>query len=339
VRRVVVLGGLGLFGGAAVERLRADGLDPVILSRRTGIDVENAASLRARLRPEDVVIDAVGPFQDRGLTLLEVALDLGCDIVDISDSLDYAERLLGQRDRIERAGIRVLTGCSSVSAITAAFVQLSGLRTPLRMTAVLAPASRYTAHPGAAGSLLRAVGRPVRLRRDGRLITRIGWTETRTVELPEPLGPARAFLFESADALLLPRVWPSLACVEFFVTTGVLGLDRMLSLAVRWPIVRAFVRSGHRRALPLVRVVGRRVGCLAAEVAGVDGVPVRLAVVARKRGELTAIVPAVLAARAIAEGRFAARGFVDAASHVAPKELLEYLTHIGIEFVSSRSVA
>ena len=48
---IFVLGGFGLFGRAAMERLRADGLAPVALSRRTGVDAENGVSLRAALRP------------------------------------------------------------------------------------------------------------------------------------------------------------------------------------------------------------------------------------------------------------------------------------------------
>ncbi|MGH7389706.1 MAG: saccharopine dehydrogenase NADP-binding domain-containing protein [Candidatus Rokuibacteriota bacterium] len=305
------------------------------LSRRTGVDAEDGASLRAALRPGDVVVDAVGPFQDRSLALLETAMDLGCDVIDISDSLAFAGRVLSQRARIERAGIRVLTGCSSVSAITAAFVGLSGVREPARVRSILVPATRDTAHSGATGSLLRSVGRPVRVLREGRLVTRVGWTEAGRFALPAPIGRVRAFLFESADSVLLPLIWPRLQYADFFVTTHVPGLDSVLALAARSAAVHALVRLGHRHGLGLARRLGSRVGGLMVEVAGSDGAGARLALVAADRGHFTPIVPAVLAARAIVEGRFVPKGLVPAHRHVEPTALLDYLSRLGVHFSAS----
>jgi saccharopine dehydrogenase-like protein len=329
--RIVVLGGFGVFGRVAMERLRADGLAPVALSRRTGVDAENGASLRAALRPGDVVIDAVGPFQDRSLTLLETALELGCDVIDLSDSLDFARRVLVQQPRIERAGIRVLTGCSSVSAITAALVGLSGVREPVRVRSVLVPATRETAHAGTTGSLLRSIGRPVRVLREGRLVTRIGWTERAWFDLPAPIGRVQTFLFESADAVLLPPIWPSLRDVDFFVTTHAPGLDRVLSWAARWTAVRLLAGLGHRPALPIARRLGARSGGFLVEVMGEEGAVTHLALVAAERAHYISIAPAVLAARAIVEGRFAPKGLVPAHRHVEPTALLDYVRSLGVD--------
>ena len=67
MRRIVVLGATGFFGAAAVERLRADGLQPLIAARHgqaaLRLDVNSRASIKSALRPFDVVVDAVGPFQ------------------------------------------------------------------------------------------------------------------------------------------------------------------------------------------------------------------------------------------------------------------------------------
>ena len=101
-----------------------------IAARRPGVDLvidaEDPASIRAALRERDVVIDAAGPFQRRSTVLVESCMTLGCDVIDVSDSLDYARRLRALERRIESAGIRVLTSCSSVSAVSAALVRLSG---------------------------------------------------------------------------------------------------------------------------------------------------------------------------------------------------------------------
>lgn len=332
LRRIIVLGGFGLFGRAAVERLRADGLAPMALSRRTGVDAENGASLRAALRPGDVVIDTFGPFQDRSLTLLEIALELGCDVIDLSDSLAFAQRVLAQRSRIERAGIRVLTGCSSVSAITAAFIILSGVQEPVRVRTVLVPATRHTAHAGTTGSLVRSIGRPVHVLRDGRLVSRRAWTESVWFDLPAPIGRVQAFLFESADSVLLPPIWPSLRGVDFFVTTHAPGLNRVLSWAARWAALRTLVGLGHRPGLPIARWLGARSGGFMAEVTGGEGTVTRLALVAAEHAHYMSVAPAVLAARALVEGRFAPTGLVPAHLHVEPAALLDYVRGLGIGF-------
>ena len=224
VRRVVVLGGTGFFGRAVAGRLGALGLKSITASRRAGagirIDAESRASLKSTLRPFDVVVDAAGPFQSRGTALVEAAIETGFDVIDLSDSLGYAEKVADLRLRIEAAGIRVLTSCSSVSTLSALAIRLSGFEDPARLSVFLLPAARFTANRGTSRSLLRSVGAPIRVRRDGRLVERAGWSESRTFEMPRG-GRARGFLCECSDGLLLPPVWPGLWRVDFYVRSGV----------------------------------------------------------------------------------------------------------------------
>jgi short subunit dehydrogenase-like uncharacterized protein len=214
VSRFVILGGRGWFGGAAAELLRRDGGRPLIASRRPGadlvIDAEDPASIRAALCERDVVIDAAGPFQRRSTVLVESCMTLGCDVIDVSDSLDYARRLRALERRIESARIRVLTSCSSVSAVSAALVRLSRVKEPVRVSAVLAPATKNTSTGATAQSLLSILERPVRILRGQVLVERHAFSEVRPFTFPSPVGTVRGRLGESPDALLLPLVWPTL---------------------------------------------------------------------------------------------------------------------------------
>lgn len=110
MRRVVVLGANGFFGHQTVRTLSALGVRAVGASRRDGVDVEDRGSLRAFLRRGDVVVDAAGPFHPRTTALLDVALELGADVVDLSDSAAYASLIGAERARIEATTIAVLTG-------------------------------------------------------------------------------------------------------------------------------------------------------------------------------------------------------------------------------------
>lgn len=206
MRRVVVLGGTGFFGAAAVERLRADGLEPMVAARHgiaeLRLDVSSRASVKEALRPFDVVVDAVGPYPSRSTALIEAAIETGFDVIDLSDSLEYAEKVEGLRLRIEAAGIRVF--------------------------------------------------------RDGRLVHFTGWREARAFRMPRPLGRTRGFLCESADGFLLPRVWPSLRRVDFYVHSGATLLDGTLSLASRSSAVRRLIARTRPPALPCRACSARR---------------------------------------------------------------------------------
>src|SRR4051794_1864812 len=208
VKRVIVLGGLGLFGRTIVEQLRPSGIVAKTASRgpsaEVRIDANDAESIRAVIRTGDVVVDAAGPFHARTAALVESAIEIGFDVVDINDNLDYAESVLALQSRIDTAGIRMLSSASSVSAVSAAIVVHSGIKRPVRVTAFLAPASRHTANVGTALSLIQTIGQPVRILRDGRLQSVIGWSESRPFRIPEPIGPICGRLFESADSLYLP---------------------------------------------------------------------------------------------------------------------------------------
>ena len=337
MRRIVVLGGTGFFGSAAIELLRADGMAAVSASRRASaelqVDVEEAASLRAALREGDVVIDTVGPFQERSTALVEAALEMGFDVIDIADSLAYVTKVYGLQERIDGSGIRVLTACSSLSAVSATMVSRSEVEEPVRVTEILAPATRYTANPGSGGSLLRSVGQPIRVLRQGRLATEIGWSEWRAFRLPSPIGTVRGYLCESPDAVTLPSVWPSVRTVEFYVDSRAPGYNAVFRLAARWRPVRRLVAVLQPAGLALARLLGARTGCLAFEIEGADGRVARRALVGGEEGYLTPIAPAVLAAQAIAEGRFEARGLVAPDRHVEPDALLYYLSSLGIEAV------
>ncbi|MCZ6796214.1 MAG: saccharopine dehydrogenase NADP-binding domain-containing protein [Planctomycetota bacterium] len=337
MRRVVVLGGRGLFGRTAAEELRALGLEPEIASRRPGVDVRVDANdrddLRHAFREGDLVIDTAGPFQERSTALVDAAIDVGFDVVDINDDLSYAERVVALNESIDRAGIRVLSSCSSVSAISASIVQRSGAKKPVRLTGFLAPATKYTANPGSALSLIRSVGRPVRALRGGRLATLRGWREARGFAMPEPVGALKGRLFESADALLLPRVWPSLDTVELFVDPNAPGLAALLALAARLPAVRRLLERCVGLGTKLSRLVGSPAGGLGYEVEDSGGEIARFAVVSRAGGHRTPVAPAVLAARKIAEGSFDQRGLVPPDRHVDAAELTEYLKSRDIAIV------
>jgi uncharacterized protein YbjT (DUF2867 family) len=56
--RIAVAGGTGVVGSHVVEAIRADGHEPVILSRSTGVDLGTGAGLDAAVDGVDAIVDA-----------------------------------------------------------------------------------------------------------------------------------------------------------------------------------------------------------------------------------------------------------------------------------------
>ncbi len=336
MRRVIVLGGLGLFGRTAAEQLRKLGAEVRTASRSAGadltVDANDSVSIRAALREGDLIVDTAGPFQARSMALVEGAIEIGCDIVDLNDSLSYAERVLALEPRIAGAGIRVLSAASTVSAVAAAVVRHSRIAAPRRVTAQLAPATRYTANAGTARSLVDSVGRPVRVWRDGRMQARIGWSEPRQFPLPQPVGPVCGRLFESADALHLSRKWPTLRDVSMHVDANTPAVNLALRAAGVISGLRGILARQPRLGAWVARRFGASAGGVGYEIEDDGGRILRYAIVGRGNSHLTAVAPAVLAARAILGGQFEHHGLVPPDRHVEPAELIGFLQANGIMF-------
>ncbi len=337
----MVIGGTGFFGRAAVELLRAEGMAPLVAARGTGqdsgsppdlrVDAEDPVALRRALLAEDIVLDAAGPFQERSATLIGTALDVGFDVIDLSDSLEHNLHVESLRTRIGVQGIRVLTSCSSVTTLLAALIRASGVRDPTRISVYLSPASRVTATAGTSGALRHSLARPIRILRGGSLVPARGWRESRVFLMPPPIGRARGYLIEGIHAATLPRIFPTLRDADFWVDSRVPGLNRVFCLLARAPAVAARLARAGRRSMFLARAFGSMAGGMLAEIEDASGAVTQARVFAPRRSYLAAVAPPVLAIRAIATGRFTERGLVPHDRHVDPDELIAYLARLGIE--------
>jgi hypothetical protein len=334
----VVLGGTGFFGRAAVGLLRDAGIPALAAARRSAdltLDAEDPALLRRALRPGDVVLDAAGPFQARTPALAEAAIELGCDVVDIADASAFVRSILALGERAAAAGVRLLPACSTCSAVSSAMVAWSGLPHPVRLTAFLVPTTRYTAVAATAASLLAGLGRPMPVLRDGAVRRVRGFTESRRWSAGTPLGARRGWIFDTPDGDLLPLSHPTIATAEAFVDPNVPGLAGALALAARVPPLRAAMTRTMPAALPLVRLLGREHGGFGCEVEDASGAVVRLVLTAQRDAYRLAVIPAVLAVRAMLEGRMSGSGIIPPHGQVDAGELLESVRASGFDLSRS----
>lgn len=323
MRRVLVVGG-GFFGRHVARRLAEAGAAPVVASRSGAgvrMDAEDDGSIRAVLRRGDVIVDTAGPFERRSTRLVRAAMEIGCDVVDIAESLAWSEALLALAGPIAGAGIRVYPACSAIAAVTGACVVASAIERPREIDQYLAPASAETASPAVVTGFLRSLGTPIRTFRDGRVVAVRGHVDSSAF----PDGRRRGARVESAATALLPRSWPSLARVDLWVDPNVPLGHRALTLAARTAPTAAAARWIARH----VPVPGRRDGLFAVRIHD-GGHEASFAFAASRASYLVAVEPSVVVASRLARGDGPPAGVVLPRDQVDPDELFARLRRLGI---------
>jgi hypothetical protein len=261
VKRVLVLGGYGTFGGRVAERGAAAGFE-ILVAGRSLARAEAFCSGRERLVPIALdgglaetldrhrpfaVVDAAGPFQGAGYEVARTAIAAGCHYLDIADGSAFVAGIGALDAEAKRAGVSVLSGASSVPALSGAVAAAlaEGMDCVRSVEIALSASSRGTAGRSVTAAILSYIGRPVRLRRGGRWTTGFGWQGLRRfdfeVEGAPPLRRRLAALADVPDLALLPARLPGRPAVTFFAGTDApwhnLGLW-LLSWPVRWGLLR-----------------------------------------------------------------------------------------------------
>src|SRR5439155_15284774 len=116
-----------------------------------------------------------------------------------------------------------------------------------------------------------ALERPVRVLRGGSHVERIAFSGRRAFDFPPPVGRVHAWLAESADAVTLPRVWPTLRDVDFRVDTRRGLLNALFAAAARRGSLRRMLRALQPAGRFVTKRFGASSGGFGVEVADANG--------------------------------------------------------------------
>ena len=308
LRRVVVIGA-GFFGGVVARRLSEVGIPAVVASRTRGdlrVDVDDRVALARALETNDIVVDTAGPFQSRSTALVETAIERGCDVVDLSDARTYAENVLAHHERAVAKGVRILTSCSAIATVAASAIRAGRVTSPDACDLFLAPASAETGNPATVRAFLASVD----------------WSLSRDF----PGRGRRGHRVENAAAVLLPRSWPSLRRVEFWVDPNAPFAATSLAVASRLRLTRVLEAVAPLSA----RLLGRRDGMFAVAVS--ESGREQITTLSAPRGSyLIAAEPAVFAAESLARGADLPPGVVPSDAQVDPAALFTRLRSLGVD--------
>lgn len=302
MKEIFVIGGAGTFG-ARVVRLLASSEDCRIIVG--GRDPSRAAALLQELGPNKVtfqcfdrsgdvttrldmikpwlVIDAAGPFQydDAALYALPRAcVALGIHYIDLADSRRFVAGIGALNDAARNARVTVISGASSVPALTMAVVAEIGKELAVIDTADigLSASNRATAGPNVTQAILSYIGKPIAFLKNGAWQKGYGWQELARKSFDVagriPIRNRWVGLCDVPDLDLLPRRYQTLSNVTFRAGAE-LGVQNLalwlLSFAVRWRLIsglsglgplftrlqRMFGGLGTDRSAMSVSIIGR----------------------------------------------------------------------------------
>jgi hypothetical protein len=300
-RRVLVLGGTGEFGRRLVRGLiETTDIDVVIAARglarvqafmaELATDRATAAVLDTRtVAPEELrgaravaVVDAAGPFQGADYRLARAEIAAGMHYVDLADARDFVAGFGALDEEARAEGVVALTGASSTPALSHAVLDrlTAGWQRVDRVEIAILPGNRAAPRGVAViRSILSYAGKPVRVFRDGRWKTCVGWGMTTRRDMPG-LGARWLSLCETPDLDLVPsRFTPRQAALfRAGLELSVVHLGLLAaSFAVRLGLLESLLpfTGPFRWIAERLRRFGSAHGGMVVEAVGIDAAEAR----------------------------------------------------------------
>lgn len=263
MKRILVLGGYGGFGGRISARLASAGYDVLVAGRSiekardfcmcklglTPLAVDRGEIVQALARHMPVVlVDASGPFQAMDYAVPSACITAGVHYVDIADSRDFVCGINALDTAARNAGVVVLSGASSVPALSGAVIR--HLKQEMdhvhAIDIVISASNKAAAGPSVSAAILGQVGQSISIWRGRRWDTVFGWQELRKVDFycagTAPIKRRIVALVDVPDLGLWPKSIVGQPAVTFRAGTELSFQNRALWL-VSWLVKGRILRS------------------------------------------------------------------------------------------------
>ena len=271
---VLVLGGYGFFGNRICSELAGDSSIRLLIGGRSrdralqttarlGLGVDRAVAIDAYdkdLAPvlkengAQILIHTAGPFQHQDYRVARAAIEAGCHYIDLADGRQFVAGIAALDDAARKRKVSVISGASSVPALSSAVVDRYRPRFA-RLDSIEVAISSGARAPGLATvqGIFGYAGRPFYYLSRGESATAYGWLGLRRHRFPSPLGARWLCRCDIPDLILFPRRYPEVSTVSFEA-----GFASDLGHLVVWTIAqlvrRRLLPSASAFALPLNRL-------------------------------------------------------------------------------------
>ena len=346
-RRVVILGGYGVFGRFVAKDLAGRPDAQVTIAGRNAekgepfasslgadfrrCDAMDSASLKNAVADAWLVINAAGPFAAKDYSIPRTCIEAGCHYIDIADGREYVTDIVELDAAARERNVFVCAGASSTPAITSALVaDLQPALGRIRSIKIaLSPGNKNPAGVSTIASIMSYVGVPVQVWQDGEWRSRRGWSGGEFVEFPAPVGRRRVHLCDVPDLALFPQHFQAddvmfkagveLPILNFAISA--MGLLKRIVPPINLPsLARPLVAMSK-----LFKPFGTFHGGCAVWVTDTVGQQKSVALVARKNGPRIPGSPAILLARKLLSDQILDRGAFPCIGFLNLAEFAEFL--------------
>jgi NAD(P)-dependent dehydrogenase (short-subunit alcohol dehydrogenase family) len=262
--KVLVVGGYGVFGERLARLLLRDGHQVTVAGR----DLAKAKALAAHLgcsarqidrkgdfaalAGHDVVVDAAGPFQMQGedpWRLVRAAIRARVHYLDLSDNADFCTGISVMDQEAKAAGVCVISGLSTVPALSSAAVHaLAGGEPPRVIDIAVLPGNRSPRGISVMTTILSQAGQPMPVWRGNQWAWATGWSDPARYRLPGGIV-RQGWMITVPDLHLFPahfgaetvlfRAGLELTVMRYGLAAFA-ALRRVVPVPVTPPVVRAF---------------------------------------------------------------------------------------------------
>ncbi len=364
MKRVLVIGGYGNFGGYIARALAADDAVQLLIGGRSAAKAEGfAAGLTAvhpveahvidiaadvsvalaRIAP-DIVIHTSGPFQAQDYRAARACIAQGCHYIDLADARAFVAGIGALNEAARESNVLVVSGASSVPCLTAAVIDdhLPGFARLDSIDYGISTAQQTNRGLATTASVLGYVGKPFAAPRDGAMRVVHGWQDLHAEQYPE-LGTRLFGNCDVPDLALFPARYPGLRTQRFSAghELAVLHLGTwLLSWVVRFGLIRSL--SDHAESLLRLSLLFDRFGSsrsgfhMYLSGTGHDDAPRRASffLIARSgHGPYIPCVPAILLAGRLARGELTRRGAMPCLDLITLPDYLAALEGLDISVV------
>jgi NAD(P)-dependent dehydrogenase (short-subunit alcohol dehydrogenase family) len=267
VSRILIIGGYGGFGGRLAQLLAKQGAEVIVAGRKLAkaeafcrghsrcrpAHADRAQGIAALLAAERplVVIDASGPFQSADYRMVEECIAARVSYLDLADAREFVVGIGRFDAEAQRAGVAVISGASSVPALSGAVVRelAKGMTCITAVEIAISASSRASAGASVAAAIVGGAGRAIPLWRGSRRMVRFGWQEMRRERFGK-LGSRLVALADVPDLALLPDRLPGRPAVTFRAGTES-ALANWALWAMSWPVRWGWIASLTPLSKPL----------------------------------------------------------------------------------------
>jgi hypothetical protein len=283
MRRILVLGGYGTFGGRITRLLAKHGRWSLLVAGRSrekaeafvrsladesvsAIALDRDAIQAATLKALDLwlVIDASGPFQGGAALrypVVRAALEAGLHYIDIADARGFVRGIDRFDAEAKARGLTVIAGASSVPTLSSAVIAelVQGIE-PAEVEIAISSSNQATLGHAVHAALLSYAGQPIRVRRHGVEREIRGLEDWQAIDIRVPgHDPLHRLVApcEVPDLDLLPARYPGLRKAIFRAGTELALLNRSAGLLARLVSLRLL-----RSLSPFAGLASRAFGLL-----------------------------------------------------------------------------